>query len=59
MFELWDETALKWVREAYNSLNMSRVRERYSEIYRQLNTEPLGPKRSRLVQEASKLRHAR
>lgn len=59
IFELWNEVALKWVWEAYNSPGMSQIRERYIEIYRQLDTESPGSKRSRLVQEALKLRHVR
>lgn len=59
LFELWDEAALKWAQETYNSTEMFRKRERYIEIYRQLKTESPGPKRSRLVQEASKIRYAK
>jgi hypothetical protein len=59
IFTLWDAAALKWVQEAYGSLDMYRIRERYIEIYRQLKSERPGPKRSQLVEEASKLRHAR
>jgi hypothetical protein len=58
IFELWDEEALQWAREAYQSPTLRQVRERYIEIYRQLKTEPRGPKRSELVQEASRLRGA-
>jgi hypothetical protein len=59
IFTLWDAAALKWAQEAYGSLDMYRIRERYIEIYRQLKSERPGPKRSQLVEEASKLRHAR
>jgi hypothetical protein len=56
LFDLWDEAALKWVQETYNSPEMIRKRKRYIEIYRQLKNESPGSKRSRLVQEASKIR---
>ena len=55
IFELWDEDALRWATETYNRSDVQSVRERYIAIYRQLATEPRGPKRSRLVQEAFKL----
>ncbi len=59
IFKLWDEAALKWVQEAYNSLGMSTIRKRYIQIYHQLNTEPLGDKRSQLVREAMMLHYAK
>lgn len=59
LFELWDEAALKWARETYDSPEMIRKRKRYIEIYRQLKNESPGSKRSRLVQEASRMRFAK
>ena len=59
IFALWDEAALKWVQETYDRPDMVQIRERYIEIYRQLNNERPGPRRSQLVEEAFKLRHAR
>lgn len=55
IFELWDEDALRWATETYNRFDVQLVRERYIAIYRQLTTEPVGPKRSRLVKEAFQL----
>jgi hypothetical protein len=55
LFELWDKPALQWAAEKYEQDDMRTVRERYIAIYQQLATEPPGPKRSQLVQEASKL----
>jgi len=55
-FELWDADALQWLQETYQSNELRQVRERYIEIDRQLETEPPGPKRSQLVQEAFELR---
>jgi hypothetical protein len=54
-FELWATDALQWLQETYQSDVLKQVRERYIEIERQLETEPPGPKRSQLVQEASEL----
>ncbi len=58
LFELWDEEALQWARESYYSPELCQIRERYIEIYHQLQYERPGPKRSQLVQEASKLKRA-
>ena len=55
IFELWDEGALRWATEAYDRSDLQTVRERCIAIYRQLATEPRGPKRSQLVREASEL----
>lgn len=55
MWELWDETALRWARKTYNSPEFSRVRARYIEICEQLESEPRGAKRSQLVKEAFEL----
>lgn len=55
IFELWDEAALQWAKETYDSPELRLVRERYIEIYRSLKTEPAGPKRSQLVREARNL----
>jgi len=55
-FELWDEAALQWAQETYQSSKLSQVRQRYIAIYEQLKEEPVGPQRTRLVREAAKLR---
>jgi hypothetical protein len=55
IFELWDEAALQWAGETYHSPQLSQVRARYIEIYRQLKNERPGPRRTKLVQEAFEL----
>jgi hypothetical protein len=55
IFELWDEAALQWARETYHSPQLSQVRARYIEIYRQLKNERPGPRRTKLVEEAFEL----
>jgi tetratricopeptide (TPR) repeat protein len=55
IWALWDEPALAWARETYERPAFCRVRARYIEIYRQLQSEPPGPKRSHLVDEAMAL----
>ena len=52
---LWDATALEWAKQMYQSPNFREVRDRYITIYKQLQAEPVGPKRSQLVQEAFQL----
>jgi hypothetical protein len=56
IWALWDGQALEWARETYESPEFCQVRARYIEIYEQLETEPLGPKRSQLVEESFRLR---
>ena len=51
VWALWDEEALAWARARYESDAFARVRRRFIEIKRQLETEPVGPTRSRLVNE--------
>jgi hypothetical protein len=58
IFTLWDEVALKWLVETYESPNLNVIRERYIAIQRQLETEPRGPRRNQLVEEASALRYS-
>ena len=55
ILELWDPAALQWARETYANPELSRVRSRYVEIFKQLKTEPPGPKRTELVSEAGEL----
>jgi hypothetical protein len=52
---LWEPAALHWARTVYQRAPMQRVRRRYIAIYHQLQTDPPGPKRSRLVNEAFRL----
>jgi hypothetical protein len=53
--ELCTEEELDWVSRQYNSEKFTAIRERYIDIQRQLKTEPRGPKRTELVERASKL----
>ena len=52
----WDEAALDWLRENYQTAETQALRERYIEIQRQLKDELRGEKRSKLVREAFALR---
>jgi len=56
IWRLWDQQALAWAKETYQSPKFRQVRTRYIEIQQQLEHEPVGPRRTQLVQEASKLR---
>jgi hypothetical protein len=51
MWSLWDAPALQWAQETYDHPEFSRIRARHIEIYQQLKSEPVGPKRSALVEE--------
>ena len=55
IFALWDETAVEWCQATYHEAAIRQVRERYIEIYHELKTEPRGPKRTQLVNEAFEL----
>jgi tetratricopeptide (TPR) repeat protein len=56
IWALWDEAALQWAEETYYSPGFQQVRDRFIEIQEQLKSEPRGPKRSDLVEEAFRLR---
>jgi hypothetical protein len=56
LWQLWDQAALDWAAEVYRSEQFQKIQSRYIEIQRQLKSEPVGPKRSALVQEAYALR---
>ena len=56
IWKLWDAEALKWVQVQYGSVEFERIRTRYIEIHAQLQTEPVGTRRSQLVAEAFALR---
>jgi tetratricopeptide (TPR) repeat protein len=56
-FALWEPAALHWAHTVYVSAPMQRVQRRYIAIYHRLKTEPPGPKRSRLVNEAFRLHY--
>jgi len=53
---LWDQQALEWAKETYQSPGFRQVCARYIEIHEQLRHEPVGPRRSQLVREAFELR---
>jgi len=55
IWALWDTPALQWAEEAYDSPEFRRIRTRYIEIHEQLKSEPPGPRRSQLVDEAFSL----
>jgi len=56
IWNLWDAGALQWAQAQYESPAFGQVRARYIEIHAQLRNEPVGPRRSQLVAEASALR---
>lgn len=54
-FALWDEAALDWAAQTYHSAPFCEIREQYITICQQLDSEPVGPKRSQLVREKFRL----
>lgn len=59
IWALWDEPALQWAAETYDSAGLRRVRARFIEIHQQLKSEPPGPRRSALVDELFRLQAAK
>lgn len=59
LLRLWDEQALAWAKELYQSEGFQKVRERSIELLQRLSTEPVGPQRSEWVRELSDLRYSR
>ncbi len=59
LLDLWDEASLTWARSVYADPQVVERRARYVGIERQLDTEPVGPRRTALVEEASALRRER
>ncbi|MBM3282740.1 hypothetical protein FJY90_00665 [Candidatus Gottesmanbacteria bacterium] len=55
IFELWTDEEKEWVMEVYNDQEVEKIRTRYIKIYKQLKTEPVGVKRTKLVMEASRM----
>jgi hypothetical protein len=53
--KLCTEEELGWISKQYNSKKFAAIRERYINIQHQLKTEPRGPKRTELVEQASRL----
>lgn len=58
LLRLWDEQALGWAKELYESEGFRKVRERSIELLQHLSTERVGSKRSELVQELFALRRS-
>jgi hypothetical protein len=58
LLRIWDEQALQWAGELYQSDSFRKARDRSIEILKLLNTEPVGPKRSQLVKELFDLRYS-
>lgn len=54
---LWSDKETAWAKRLYESQGFRSVRERFIDIERQLNSMPPGPERTRLVRDASELRH--
>jgi hypothetical protein len=57
IWALWDAPALRWAEKTYDSPEFCRIRTRYIEIHEQLKSEPRGPRRSALVDEAFSLQN--
>ncbi|GIV76293.1 MAG: hypothetical protein KatS3mg050_0687 [Litorilinea sp.] len=55
LLDLWGESALLWARDVYETAWFKEVRATYLEIERRLESEPVGPERSRLVSERFRL----
>jgi len=55
LFALWDNEARQWAAAQYDGPELTAVRNRYIEIYGQLENTPVGPERTALVKEASQL----
>jgi len=57
LLALWDPPALHWAHTVYQRASMQRVRRRSIAIDHQLQTEPIGPTRNQLVDEAMHLKY--
>jgi hypothetical protein len=57
IWALWDAAALQWAKETYERPDVGQVRTRYIEIFEQLKSEPPGPRRSALGDEAFNLQN--
>ena len=56
IWKLWNSEEISWVKDLYFNESIMNLRNRYIEINEQLEKEPVGKRRSKLVEEASKLR---
>lgn len=59
VFDLWGEEALEWLDDTYHSPTLARIRQRYIAIEHELKTEPRGPRRTQLVEEAFSLQYGK
>ncbi len=57
LFDLWDDEARQWALEVSEHPVVVEKVSRYIDIGRELQTEPVGPKRKALVREESSLRN--
>ena len=55
ILDLCTNEELTWISEQYNSENFKAIQDKYVDIHRQLETEPRGPRRTQLVEQASRL----
>ena len=53
IYNLWNEEAAVWLKESFNLEKTQDLLQKYNEIGKRLETEPVGPERSRLVREHS------
>ena len=56
IWKLWKTEEISWVKGLYFSDPFTKLRNRYIEINEQLENEPVGKRRSKLVDEESRLR---
>ena len=56
LLDLWDDEAVAWAKDVYQQAWFGQIRARYLEIKRRLKDEPVGPQRSRLVDEMFRLK---
>lgn len=52
---LWDADELKWVQRTYETIEFRTARSRFIEIFRRLKNEPVGSRRTDLVDEAYRI----
>jgi tetratricopeptide (TPR) repeat protein len=56
IWKLWKSEEISWVKDLYFSESIMKLRNRYIEVNEQLEKEPVGKRRSKLVEEIRKLR---
>lgn len=55
IYSLWDDKSKVWLKESFYMEKTQELLARHNDIRRQLETEPVGPGRSKLVEELSKM----